>query len=36
MIQYYCSICGKEWWSLKVEVIKCCGCYVEHDEIEEE
>ncbi len=32
MIKYYCSTCGKEWWSVKIEVIMCCGYYVENEE----
>jgi len=34
MIQYYCSTCGYECWSTKIEVIICCGHYVEHKELE--
>jgi len=34
MIRFYCSTCGKEWWSSKIEVITCCEHYVEHEELE--
>ncbi len=35
MIISYCPDCGWEEWSIKPVIKICCGCYVEHKEVEE-